>query len=137
MADKEVKASPSLGATEPPSPSPSAAPANLLPDALQPLPTTSSAYRAIANLNRGFELDRRNLSDLQEFNFFPEDDLIAWGNILGRLQVEASLRLLEALRDRLMNNASYYHRLCQQRELKLEDPDDVGAEQQPKEPEEE
>ncbi|HLJ27645.1 MAG TPA: hypothetical protein VKY85_13115 [Candidatus Angelobacter sp.] len=131
MADTEVKASPSLGANEPPTPQPSTAPARPLPDApmrlnyVQPLPTTSSAYRAIANLNRGFEQDTRNLEALQGFNFFPEEDLIAWGNILGRLQAEASLRLLETLRDRLMNNALYYDRLCWVREMELEDPDDV------------
>src|SRR5215510_10089467 len=118
MADNEVKASLPLSANEPPSPSPSAAPASLLPDArirvnhVQPLPTTSSAYRAIANLNRGFEQDRRNLAALQEFNFFPEEDLIAWGNIVARLQAEASLRLLETLDERLMTNALYYDRLC-------------------------
>ena len=92
---------------------------------VQPLPTTSTAYRAIANLNRGFEQDTRNLEALQGFNFFPEEDLMAWGNILGRLQAEASLRLLETLRDRLMNNALYYDRLCWVREMELEDPDDV------------
>ena len=131
MADTEVKASPSLGATNPPSPSPSTAPASPLPDAphrinyVQPLPTTASAYRAVANLNRGFEQDRRNLAALQEFNFFPEEDLLTWGNTLGRLQAEASLRLLETLRDRLMNNAFYYDRLCWQDERELADPDDV------------
>ncbi len=94
-------------------------------DHVQPLPTSSSAYQAIAELNRGFEQDTRNLEALQGFNFFPEEDLIAWGNILGRLQAEASLRLLETLRDRLMNNALYYDRLCWVREMELEDPDDV------------
>jgi hypothetical protein len=131
MADNEVKASLSPGANAPPSPSPSAAPASPLPDAsikvnhVQPLPTTSSAYRAIANLNRGFEQDRRNLAALQEFGFFPEEDLIAWGNILGRLQAEASLRLLDAVHPRLMDNALYYDRLCRAWEKQLEDPDDV------------
>lgn len=131
MADTEVKASLSPGATEPPSPSPSAAPVSPTPDApmrlnyVQPLPTTSSAYRAIANLNRGLEQDRRNLADLQEFNFFPEEDLIAWGNILSKLQAEASLRLLDTIHDRLMNNALYYDRLCWTKEKQLEDPDDV------------
>ena len=126
-----TKASLSPGANLPPSPSPSAAPANPLPDALkrlnyvQPLPTTSSAYRAIASLNRGFEQARRNLVDLQGFNFFREEDLIAWGNMLGRLQAEASLRLLETLRVRLMNNALYYDRLCMVKEREFEDPDDV------------
>src|SRR5215469_9586212 len=125
MADNEVKASPSLGATEPPSPSPSAASASPLPDApiqvnhVQPLPTTSSAYRAIANLNRGFEQDRRNLADLQGFGFFPEEDLIAWGNILGKLQAEATLRLLDAIHHRLMTNALYYDRLCWVKEREL------------------
>src|SRR5262249_6426186 len=131
MADNEVKASPSPGANEPPSPSPSAAPASPLPDApirvnhVQPLPIPVSAYRAIANLNRGFEEDRRNLAALQEFNFFSEENLIAWGNVLGRLQAEASLRLLETLDERLMNNALYYDRLCWVKERELEDPDDV------------
>jgi hypothetical protein len=131
MADNEVKASPSPGANEPPSPSPSVAPASPLPDApirvnhVQPLPIPVSAYRAIADLNRGFEQDRRNLAALQGFNFFPEEDLIAWGNILGRLQAEASLRLLETLDERLMTNALYYDRLCWTMEKQLEDPDDV------------
>lgn len=131
MADTEVKSSASPGANEPPKPSPSAAPAIPLPDApirinhVQPLPTPSSAFRAIANLNRGFEQDRRNLADLQEFNFFPEEDLLAWGNILGRLQAETSLRLLDAVHPRLMNNALYYDRLCWTKEREIEDPDDV------------
>jgi hypothetical protein len=131
MADTEVKASLPLGANDPPLPSPSAAPANLLSDApmrvnhVQPLPTTSSAYRAIANLNRGFEQDRRNLADLQGFGFFPEEDLISWGNTLGRLQAEASLRLLDTIHDRLMNNALFYDRVCWTREREIEDPDDV------------
>lgn len=131
MADNEVKASLSPGANEPPLPSPSTAPVSPLPDAplrvnhVQPLPTTSSSYRAVANLNRGFEQDRHNLAALQEFNFFPAESLIAWGNILSRLQAEASLRLLDAIHDRLMNNALYYDRLCWKRERQLEDPDDV------------
>src|SRR5215467_3541060 len=113
MADTEVKASLSPGANEPPSPSPSAASASPLPDAptrinyLQPLHTPSSAYRAIANLNRGFEQDTRNLEALRGFNFFSEEDLIAWSNILARLQAEATLDLLESLHDRLKNNAAY------------------------------
>ena len=131
MADTEVKASLPLGANEPPLPSPSVAPANSLPDApmrvnhVQPLPIPVSAYRAIANLNRGFEEDRRNLAALQEFNFFAEEDLLAWRNMLGRLQADATLRLLDSLHERLMNNALYYGRLCWVKERELEDPDDV------------
>ena len=131
MADNEVKASPSPGANEPPSPPPPAAAASPSPDAplrvnhVQPLPIPVSSYRAIANLNRGFEQDRRNLAALQEFNFFPEEDLQAWGNMLGGLQADANLRLLENLRERLMNNALYYDRLCRVKERELEDPDDV------------
>jgi hypothetical protein len=131
MADTEVKASPSSGANEPPSPQPSAVPDSPLPDApirvdhVQPLPTTSSVYRAIANLNRGFEQDTRNLTALREFGFFPEEVLIAWGNILHKLQAEASLRLIDTIYDRLMNNGLYYDRLCWIREKQLEDPDDV------------
>jgi hypothetical protein len=46
---------------------------------VQPLPTPSSAYQAIAELNRGFEQDKHNLNALHRFNFFPEEDLNAWG----------------------------------------------------------
>jgi hypothetical protein len=45
--------------------------------------------------------------------------------MLGRLQADASLRLLESLHERLMNNALYYDRLCWVRERELVDPDDV------------
>lgn len=45
--------------------------------------------------------------------------------VLRRLQAEASLRLLESLRGRLMNNALFYDRLCWTRKRLLEDPDDV------------
>jgi hypothetical protein len=92
---------------------------------VQPLPTTSRAYRAVADLNRGFEQDRRNLEALREFNFFPEENLIAWGNMLSRLQAEASLRLVDTIHDRLMNNALFFDRLCWTRERQLKDPDDV------------
>lgn len=131
MTDIDGKSSPSLGATEsetrrggPPSPSPSAA----LPmrvTHVQPQPTPSSAFQAIAELNRGFEQDTRNLEALQGFNFFPAESLAAWGNLLGRLQAEASVQLLEALEDRLMNNALYHDRLYRQRERQLKDPNDV------------
>lgn len=129
MADTEAKSSASLGANEPPTPSPSTA--SPLPDAplkvtyVQPLSMPSSVYRAVANLNRGFEQGVHNLKALQEFNYFPEENLIAWGNILSRLQAEASLWLLDVLHNRLMNNALFYDRLCWTRERRLEDPDDV------------
>jgi hypothetical protein len=131
MADIDVKCSNASGANELPLPSPSTASSSTLPDApmrvndVKPLPTTSKAYRAIADLNRGLEQDRRNLEALREFNFFPEENLIAWGNMLYRLQAEASLRLLDTIHNRLMNNALYYDRLCWTREKRLEDPNDV------------
>ena len=131
MADTEVKASPSSGANEPPSPPPSPAAASKLPDApmrvdhVQPVPMPSSAYQAIAELNRGFEQQTHNLNALHRFNFFPEELLRAWGNMLHRLQAEASLRLLDTIHDRLTNNTLYYDRLCWTRERQLEDPDDV------------
>ena len=129
MADIDATSSTSSGATLPPSPSPATAP-NPVWDApkrvnhVQPLPIPSSVYRAIANLNRTFEEHTRNLKALQEFNTFPEEHLLAWGNMLCRLQAESSLRLIDTIHDRLMNNALYYDRLCWTRERELKDPDD-------------
>ena len=94
-------------------------------DHVQPLPTPSSAYQAIAELNRGFEQQTHNLNALHRFNMFPEELLIAWGNTLHLLQAEASRRLIDIIHDRLMNNALYYDRLCWTRERQLEDPNDV------------
>jgi hypothetical protein len=37
----------------------------------------SSAYQALAELNRGFEQHTHNLNALHRFNFFPEELLIA------------------------------------------------------------
>ncbi len=92
---------------------------------VQPQPVTSSAYQAIAELNRGFEHLTQNLQALQEFSFFPADDLTAWTNMICLTQAEANQTLMEALDHREMNNALYYDRLCLQRERELRDPDDV------------
>ena len=43
----------------------------------------------------------------------------------GRLQADASLRLLDSLHERLMNNALYCDRLCWTRKREIEDPNDV------------
>jgi hypothetical protein len=131
MADKDVKSPASLGANEPPSPSPSAASSSPLRDApmhidhVQPQPVKSSAYQAIAELNRGFEQVTQDFQTLQQFNFFPADNLNAWINTICRMQAEANLRLMDALNSREMDNALYYDRLCLQRERQLREPDDV------------
>jgi hypothetical protein len=145
MADKDVKSPASLGANEPPSPSPSAASTSPLRDApkrinhVQPHPVKSSAYQAIAELNRGFEQVTQNFQTLQQFNFFPADNLTAWINSICLMQAEANLRLMDALNSREMDNALYYDRLCLQWERQLRDPDDVifAAEHRKQELEEE
>jgi hypothetical protein len=138
MADKDVKSPASLGANEsqtrrgePPSPSPSAASSSPLRDVptrinhVQPQPVKSSAYQAIAELNRGFEQVTQNFQTLQQFNFFPADNLTAWINTICLLQAETNLRLMDALNSREMDNALYFDRLCLQWERQLRDSDDV------------
>jgi hypothetical protein len=92
---------------------------------VQPQPVKSSAYQAIAELNRGFEQVTQNFQTLQQFNFFPADSLNAWINTICLMQAETNQTLVEVLDHREMNNALYYDRLCLQRERQFRDPDDV------------
>ena len=125
MATEEVNRSTSPGATEsqtrrggPPSPS--------LPTAhLQPQPVGFRVYQTIAEVNSGFEKVIHHLHLIEQFNFFPADILTAWLNSIQHLQADANSHLLEVLSDRELNNASYYDRLCFQRERELADPNDV------------
>jgi hypothetical protein len=137
MADTDVKCSTESGATEsetrrggPPSRSPSTVAlgtAGGLPTRirhLQPQPVTSRVYHAIAEVIGSFETLTHHLQDLQQFNFFPADNLTAWLNIVLNLQADANSHLLECLHHREMNNAGFYDRLCMQWERQLRDPDD-------------
>jgi hypothetical protein len=130
MATEELNRSTSQGATPPPSPSPSAAapemggtPSRL--KRLQPQPVGSRVYQAIAEVNSGFEILTHRLQALEQFNFFPADNLTAWLNVVLHLQAEANSLLLESLDHREMNNAAYYDGLCMEWERQLADPDDV------------
>src|SRR5437763_5902522 len=140
MANTDDKSSSSLGATLPPSPSSSAAPISPLwsvsqTNHVQPQLVRFGAYRAIADLNRGFEQLTGNLQALQAFNFFPAENLTAWVNMLCNLQATANHRLIETIQHREMNNALYYDRLCLERERQLRDPDDVLLEAKQREQE--
>jgi hypothetical protein len=130
MANSDVTSSNPSGATLPPSPSPSTValgtggPSPRI-EHLQPKAVGSRVYQAIAEVNGSFEKLSQHLQALQQFNFFPADNLIAWLNMILNLQADANSHLLESLHDCEMSNAAYYDRLCLQRELELRDPDDV------------
>jgi len=131
MADTDVTGSNPSGATLPPSPAASGVAVGtarvpfIRIKHLQPEPVTFRVYQAIAEANGGFEKLTQDLQNLQQFNFFPADNLIAWLNSILHLQAEINSRLLESLNSRELNNAAYYDRLCIEWERELEDPDDV------------
>jgi hypothetical protein len=131
MANTDVTSSHPTGATLPPSPSPSAVALGttggppLRIRHLQPQPVVSHVYQTIAEVNESFEKLTQHLGALQQFNFFPADNLTAWLNIVLHLQAQANSLLLECLDSREMNNAAYYDGLCMEWERQLKDPDDV------------
>lgn len=141
MATEDLNSSTSSGATEsqirrggPPSPSPSTE-APELPSGpprhikhLQPEPVSSRVYQVLADANVGFEKLTQNLEALQQFNFFPADDLTAWLDMVLYLQAESNSMLLESLTSREINNAAYYDRRRVAWERQLRDPDDVFIE---------
>ena len=124
MADIDGKSSTSPGATLSPSP----LPLTRIPDItehLQPQPVGSRVYQAIAEVNSGLEKATQYLHVLEQFNFFPAGILTAWLNSVQHLQADTNSHLLEVLADRELNNASYYDRLCFQRQRELQDPNDI------------
>jgi hypothetical protein len=131
MADIDGKSPHPLGATLPPSPSSStvASDTPIGPPFrikhLQPLPVGSRVYHSLAEVNGAFEKLVHELHALEQFNFFPADNLRAWLNMILHIQAQTNSYLIESLSDREMNNVGYYDRLCLEWERQIKDPDDV------------
>ena len=92
---------------------------------IEPQPVSSDAYQALTDVNCGFEQVSRDLQSLEQFNFFPAENVTAWLNVIGRMRAEICQKLMESLTHREMTNAAYYDGACLKRERRLRDPNDV------------
>jgi hypothetical protein len=64
-------------------------------------------YRSIAEVTGSFEKLAHDLQALEQFNFFPADNLRAWLNMILHIQAQTNSYLIESLSDREMNNVGY------------------------------
>jgi hypothetical protein len=86
------------------------------------MPVKAHIYRAIADLNGGFELVMQNLKKLQQTNFLPSDQLAAHYDLVCNLRAEASRDLVRILSQRETANAVHFAHLCNERKKPTETP---------------
>ena len=84
--------------------------------ATEQMPVKAHAYRAIAELNAGFEKVLQDLKALQPIGYLHTERLAALGNLIARLRAEANQDFLTVLQQRELANAAYFNHLCLQRE---------------------
>jgi hypothetical protein len=76
----------------------------------------SHIYRAIADMNGGFELALQGLQALQENNFLHGGSLKGMRNLIGRLRAQANHELMSILSEREKANAGHYLRRSMEQE---------------------
>ncbi len=79
--------------------------------AAAPMPVKAHIYRAIAELNAGFEKVILDLGNLKQINFFRSEPLAAMHDTVCGLRAQANRELLGVLSQREAANAGYFHRL--------------------------
>jgi len=81
-------------------------------------PVKSHIYRAIADMNGGFEHALQGLQVLQENSFLYVGSLKGMRNLIGRLRAQANHELMAILSEREKTNAGHFLR----RSMKQEKP---------------
>jgi len=80
------------------------------------LPVKAHIYRAIADLNAGFELTMRELKKLQQVDFLPSSQIAAMYVTVGELRFQANRDFLAVITQREAANAGHFERLSSQRQ---------------------
>ena len=78
------------------------------------LPVKAHAYRAIAELNGGFEKVILDLQTLGQISYIRSDRVTAMHDLICRVRAEANRDFIVALHEREMANAGHFERLCGQ-----------------------
>jgi hypothetical protein len=79
-------------------------------------PVKSHVYRAIADMNGGFEHALQGLQVLQENSFLCVGSLKGMRNLIGRLRAQANHELMAILGEREKANAGHYLRRSMEQE---------------------
>jgi hypothetical protein len=80
------------------------------------LPVKAHIYRAIADLNAGFELTMRELKKLQQVDFLPSSQIAAMYITVGELRFQANRDFLAVIAQREAANAGHFERLAVHRQ---------------------
>jgi len=76
------------------------------------LPVKAHVYRAIAELNDGFEKVSRDLQTLGRVSFFRPDRVTAMHDLISRVRAQANRDFMIAIHDREIANLGHFDRLC-------------------------
>src|SRR5216683_5683174 len=93
-------------------PLPPAQPERPNPEPVELMPVKAHVYRAIAELNGGFEKVIQDLQTLGRISFLRSDRMAAMHDLICRVRAQANRDLIMTLHDREMANAGYFDRLC-------------------------
>jgi hypothetical protein len=85
---------------------------NSSPRPVELMPVKAHVYRAIAELNGGFEKVIQDLKTLEQISFFRSDRMTALHDLICRVRAQANRDCIMTLHDREMENAAYFDRLC-------------------------
>jgi hypothetical protein len=91
------------------------------PEPTELMPVKAHAYRAIAELNGGFEKVIQDLQTLKQISYFRSDNVTAMHDLICRIRAQANRDFVIALHDREMANAGHFERLCTQGEKEIRD----------------
>ncbi|MBZ5505016.1 MAG: hypothetical protein LAO78_05975 [Acidobacteriia bacterium] len=80
------------------------------------LPVKAYIYRAIAEMNAGFELTMQELKRLQQVDFLPSTRIAAMHIAVGELRAQANREFLDIITQRETANAGHFERLAGQRQ---------------------
>lgn len=80
------------------------------------MPVKAHVYRALGELNSGFEKVIQDLQTLGRISFFRADRVTTRHDLICRLRAEVNRDFITALHDRETANAAHFDRLCIQSE---------------------
>jgi hypothetical protein len=106
LAQLHPQPQPQLGKPRNPNPQPA--------NATEQMPVKAHAYRAIAELNAGFEKVLQDLKALQPIGYLHTGRLAALVDLISRIRAETNQDLIATLHGREQTNAAYFDRLCLQ-----------------------
>jgi hypothetical protein len=86
------------------------------PEPAELMPVKAHVYRAIAELNDGFEKVARDLQTIGRVNFFPSDRVTAMHDLISRIRAQVNRDFMIAIQHRESANFCHFDRLCVQSE---------------------